>query len=314
MNKNLAMIIGAGAALVLGAHLAFSAENVDQAISLSGGTAVAFAKAPTPSASSEPIHIVFEKKNTVSLRTPFTDSFVDDLKGQLLAIDQTLGKGERIKLYLNTPGGSIGAGESLIDTIAGLNHPVDIVVQFAASMGFMTTESNRGNRYVLGSGTLMAHRAYMGIEGQVPGQFDERARFNEEDIKALETIAATRIGRTHDDYANLVKNEYWVTGERAVAAKTADAVVTATCSKDLEGTYTQTLQTMFGPVLIEWANCPLIDSPVDVRLGGEELYLKDPLQVSQANLLLQNIRTVLSDPRSMIDNVTLENSFFPHVK
>jgi len=308
MNKNLAMIIGAGAALVLGAHLALSATpNVDSAIAT-----VPEAKS-SPKAAKPTAHIVFEKKNTVSLRVPFTQSFVDDLKAQLIATSNALPAGEPIYLYLSTPGGSITAGESLIDTIAGLPNPVYTVVNFAASMGFMTTESVKGTRYILPSGTLMAHRAFMGIEGQVPGQFDERARFNEEDIRDIETNVAARIGLNHAQYAEKIKNEYWVTGERAVEAGAADQVATATCSSDLTGTYTQTLETFFGPVAIEWANCPLINSPVSVHLASGSLLFNET-DLQNADKLVSSIRTALEDPRNMIDNVTLQNAFTSNAK
>jgi ATP-dependent Clp protease, protease subunit len=304
MNKNLAMVIGAGAALVLGAHLALSAtSNVG-----ASPEAKLVTKEKKPTA-----HIVFEKKNTVALRTPFTDSFVDDLKSQLIAVSNALPAGEPIYLYLSTPGGSISAGESLIDTIAGLPNPVYTVVSFAASMGFLTTEAVQGTRYILPSGTLMAHRAFMGVEGQVPGQFDERARFNEEDIRAIETGAAARLGLTHAEYSDKIKNEYWVTGERAVAAGAADQVATATCSSDLSGTHTQNMDTVFGPVAIEWENCPLISSPVSIHLASVSLLAND-IDLQNANKLVNTLRTALANPRNMIDNVTLQNAFVSNVK
>ena len=298
MNKNLTMTVLAGAALVLGAHLAFSDAKTEQR------------KAPKPKKPTA--HIVLEKKNTVSFRTPFEASFVDDAKAQLIALDQSLPEGEHIFLYLRTPGGEIDKGDSLIDTIAGLSHTVDTITDFAASMGYMTVQSVKGSRYILPSGTLMAHRAYMGVEGQTPGQFDERVKFFEDGFKDLETTVASRIGKDHASYSDMVKNEYWVTGEKAVAAGSADQVATVSCSADLNGTYTQVLSTSFGDINIEWANCPLISSPRSIALAGGTSVLNEALATRQTEYI-NAISQVLNNPRSLTNTTILNKMFSKNV-
>jgi ATP-dependent protease ClpP protease subunit len=214
-------------------------------------------------------HITLEAKNTASLREEFDGGSVDAVKSKLIELDQTLGPKEELYLYLNTPGGSIIAGNELIDVTKGLKHKVNVIVNFAASMGYMTTQAITGKRYITGSGVLMAHRAYVGTEGNSPGNFEQRVAFNQTLIKNLETIASSRVGLSLDDYRGKVREEYWVTGgSEAVKQKQADEVVNVACSSDLNGTTVETVYTMFGPIGIVWANCPLISQPVGLDFSA----------------------------------------------
>lgn len=213
-------------------------------------------------------HITLEAKNTVSLREEFTASSVDAVKSKLIDLDQTLGPKEEIYLYQNTPGGNILAGSELIDVIRGLKHKVNVIDAFAASMGYMLTQATTGKRYVTPSGILMAHRAYVGTEGNSPGSFEVRVGFYKNMITNLELTASARTSTSLKDYQDKVREEYWVMGEQSVKEKQADEVVTVSCSADLSGTTTETLQTMFGPVGIVWANCPLISEPVAIDFAS----------------------------------------------
>ena len=74
-----------------------------------------------------------------------------------------------IKIYINSPGGSITAGFAIYDTI---NHiPCDvqtIAIGMAASMGaFLLSSGTKGKRYALPNSEIMIHQPSGGSQGQV---------------------------------------------------------------------------------------------------------------------------------------------------
>lgn len=278
------MVIMAAAAMVLGANRAFSDEIK---------------------------HITLEAKNTVSLREEFTSGTVNTLKGKLIQVDQNLGPKEEIYLYLDSPGGEILAGTKLIEVIRGLRHKVNVVANFAASMAYLTTQAATGKRYITTTGSLMAHRAYLGAEGFSPGNFETRAAYYHTIIGGLSAMAATRTGITAEDYETKVREEYWVVGAKAVADKQADEVVTASCSSDLNGVSTETLYTMFGPVGIVWANCPLVSEPLGLDFSGVRADISNQAKIDEfENVIMQS----LMHKNELVHNAVLEQNFLNYVK
>jgi ATP-dependent Clp protease protease subunit len=249
--------------------------------------------------------ILLEKKNTVSLREEFTQSSVDTVKQALIALDHTLPSNEFINLYLNTPGGDVVAGNSLNDVIKGLKHKVNVIVEFAASMGYITTQATTGKRYITNSGVLMAHRAYVGVQGQTPGEVNVRLAFYEDMTNRLAAMAASRTGVTTQQYQNKVVKEYWVEGDAAIKDKQADEVVNVQCAANLKGTSGETIYTFFGPIEVEWDNCPLISSPVSINIPRNELGYSE-LEYQNFNRSVQDMLTKskfdIVDDKSLIDN------------
>jgi ATP-dependent Clp protease protease subunit len=250
-------------------------------------------------------NLVLEKRNTIAFRMPVTGSTVKDVQLQLLKLDASLGKGEPIYLYLDTPGGSITAGQELITTVRGLKHEVKTITNFAASMGYIFVQ-NLGERLILPNGTLMSHRAFIsGMEGQMPGEFNTRTAYWNQRVSEIENACAERVKMTHENYNKLVKDEYWVDGAAAVAANHADAVVNVSCGPDLQSEETQTLQTIFGAINVVWSTCPLISSPVRVEFGDSLLFTTDTTQTA----FKKTVYDVLYNKRSFVDDVVVRNNF-----
>ena len=65
-----------------------------------------------------------------------------------------------IKLYINSPGGSVSAGLAIYDTMQYISAPVHtFCLGMAASMGsLLLAGGERGHRYALKHGTVMIHR------------------------------------------------------------------------------------------------------------------------------------------------------------
>lgn len=213
-------------------------------------------------------NIQLSKSNLLVFRGQVDGLSVGKAQNALLEMHKNLPKGKPIYMVLDTPGGDIVAGNQLIDTAHSLGRPVHSITIFAASMGFAFAQ-RLDKRYILPSGTLMAHRARVGgVEGQIPGEFITAAATLYNLVLGMEKLNAARMGISMDAYTSLVKDEYWVDGEEAVRQGVADATAKITCDSSLNGSSSETVDTFFGPISLEWANCPAVTQPLGFKIEG----------------------------------------------
>jgi len=212
--------------------------------------------------------IELSKSNSLVFRGEVDGLSVSKAQQALLNLDKKLAKGLPIYLVLDTPGGDIMAGNQLIDTAKSINRPIHTITIFAASMGFNIVQ-RLNNRYILPSGTLMAHRARVGgVGGQIPGEFITAAATLYNLVLRMENQNASRLGINMDSYTSLVKDEYWVDGEDSVRQNAADSLAYITCDSSLSGSSKEIMNTFFGPIELEWSNCPAVTQPLGFSMGG----------------------------------------------
>lgn len=256
------------------------------------------------------VRIELHKNNTLSFRDVVTASSVTSIEQQAMKLSAELKKDEPLYLFLSTPGGSVEAGQDMISFLQSLPREVKTITSFAASMGFITVQ-NLGERLITSNGTLMSHRARGGVEGQIPGELNVRAKFWTDLLAAEDAKIAARVGMPVKDYQNLIINEYWTAGELAVQAKMADRVVKVTCGKDLDGTNDQTYQTLFGPVQVTWSDCPLLTSPVKINFGGMISSYENLKEVEQ---IKSSILSVYNNRNEYLTNSQVKSVFDKYVK
>lgn len=232
--------------------------------------------------------IVLSKDNTVNLRMPIMGDTAKDIQVQLMKADRNLGSGEPIYLTLYSPGGSVSDGEHIIETAKGLDHQVDTISIFSASMSFILSQY-MGKRYVLDSGVMMSHRASAnGLSGQIPGNLVTRVLGLLTSLGQIDAHVASRAGMRTPAYQALIANELWMRGQRAVDLKFADEVVTVTCDESLQGgEEPQLVDTGFFLVKVVWAKCPLITEPLSAVMAKtkEPVDFKELLRVYTWNRL-----------------------------
>jgi ATP-dependent protease ClpP protease subunit len=238
--------------------------------------------------------IAFERKeitlnssNSVVFNQPVREEYVAKKLLEIAFKSAKLSSTQPIYLVLDTPGGSVSDGNHFIDFVKALKRPVHTVVIFAASMGYQITQE-LGNRYILPSGMLMSHRgAVSGLSGQVPGELNARLGMLEAVLDGMNERAAKRVGMSKEAYQSAIINELWIGGDNAVAKGHADFVTSAKCDSSLDGTYTEEFATIFGPVEVEFSNCPLISGPVGFKLSGKAV-LKGSKAMVEINKILNN--------------------------
>lgn len=143
-----------------------------------------------------------------------------------------------IKLYINSPGGSVTAGLAIYDTMQFVKAPVHTMVMGqAASMGsFLAQAGAAGHRYVLPESRTMIHRVSSGTRGtsgsvHVQELEFEDARRHFEESKRLNTrltelyVHHNTVGKTYEELFETMKFDTFLSAQEAVANGLADTVV-----------------------------------------------------------------------------------------
>ncbi len=95
------------------------------------------------------------------------DSLANSVIAQLLFLASKDPKKD-IKLYINTPGGSVTAGLAIYDTMQYIECPISTVcVGLAGSMGaVLLAAGSKGKRFTLPNSEILLHQVAGGVRGQ----------------------------------------------------------------------------------------------------------------------------------------------------
>lgn len=107
------------------------------------------------------------KERIIFLGTPVTNDVSNAIIAQLLFLESQDSEKD-IKLYINSPGGSVTAGLAMYDTMQYIKPDVStICVGMAASMGAVLLAAGaKGKRFALPNSEVMIHQVMGGAEGQ----------------------------------------------------------------------------------------------------------------------------------------------------
>jgi len=107
------------------------------------------------------------KERIIFLAGPITDPVANTVIAQLLFLEHEDPKKD-IKLYVNTPGGSVTAGLAVYDTMQYVKPDIQtICIGLAASMGaVLLAAGKKGKRFALPNSEILLHQVMGGAEGQ----------------------------------------------------------------------------------------------------------------------------------------------------
>ncbi len=107
------------------------------------------------------------KDRIIFLGTAIDNNVANSIIAQMLFLESQDNEKD-IKLYINSPGGSVTAGLAIYDTMQYIKSDVQtICVGLAASMGaFLLTAGQKGKRFALPNSEIMIHQVLGGVEGQ----------------------------------------------------------------------------------------------------------------------------------------------------
>ena len=107
------------------------------------------------------------KERIIFLSGPINDGVANTVIAQLIFLEHEDPKKD-IKLYINSPGGSVTAGLAIYDTMQYIKPDVStICVGIAASMGaVLLLAGKKGKRIALPNSEILLHQVMGGVEGQ----------------------------------------------------------------------------------------------------------------------------------------------------
>ncbi len=143
------------------------------------------------------------------------DNVANIVIAQLLFLENEDPKKE-IKLYINSPGGSVTAAMAIYDTMNHVKPDVSTVcVGIAASAAAVLLSSGaKGKRYCLPNSEVMIHQVMGGVEGQasdiaITAKHILRTKDN------LNKILAKNTGKTAQQVEKDSDRDYYMTAEEA---------------------------------------------------------------------------------------------------
>ncbi|MBI2099304.1 ATP-dependent Clp endopeptidase proteolytic subunit ClpP [Candidatus Uhrbacteria bacterium] len=165
------------------------------------------------------------KDRIIFLGDGIEDGVANTIIAQMLFLESQ-DKEKDIKLYINSPGGSVTAGMAIYDTMQYIKSPVStICIGMAASMAaVLLSAGEKGKRFILPNSEVMIHQVMGGVEGQA---IDIKIRA-ERIIKMkdrLNQILSKHTGQPVDKVEKDTDRDYFMSPTEAVKYGLVDKVI-----------------------------------------------------------------------------------------
>ena len=165
------------------------------------------------------------KERIIFLGEPIDDAVVNTVIAQLLFLDAENNKDD-IKLYINSPGGSVTSALALYDTIQHVKADISTICigQAASAAAVLLAAGKKGKRLSLPNSRVLIHQVMGGAEGQ---QKDIVIAANEiTRIKnQLNQILSKHTGQSIKTIEADTDRDFWMTAEEAKKYGIIDKII-----------------------------------------------------------------------------------------
>ena len=133
-----------------------------------------------------------------------------------------------IRLYINSPGGSVTAGMAIYDTMRYIKCDVATVcIGMAASMGaFLLAGGAKGKRYALPNAEIMIHQPLGGTQGQAT-EIEIAAKHILKTKEKLNRMLAENTGRDYETLCADTERDNWKSAEEALEYGLIDKILSS---------------------------------------------------------------------------------------
>lgn len=161
----------------------------------------------------------------IFLGTGINSDVANIINAQLLYLDSI--SEEDITLNVNSPGGSVIDGLSILDTINYISSEVStITIGMAASMGSIIASSGtKGKRFILPHGKFLLHQPMGGVRGQaseIEIEYKEIQKHKEE----LYKILSENTGQPYEKIWKDADRDFWLTAQESLEYGLVDKIIT----------------------------------------------------------------------------------------
>jgi len=165
------------------------------------------------------------KDRIIFLGDTISDPLANTVIAQFLLLESQ-NQSKDIKLYINSPGGSVTAGLAIYDTIQYIKAPVEtICIGTAASMAaVLLSAGSKGKRFALPNAEIMIHQVMGGAEGQA-SDVKIRAEHILKMKDKLNKIIAQHTGQGLDKIEKDTDRDYFMSAEEAKKYGIIDKII-----------------------------------------------------------------------------------------
>jgi ATP-dependent protease ClpP protease subunit len=176
------------------------------------------------------LNIHLNASNLVILKGPIDSDSMAHLKQQIYELPSR----EHVVLYIDSPGGSVMAGNDFLqamNTLKANGTVFTAVANRAASMAFILLQ-NCNNRYILENSILMQHSISLMLWNDL-----EKAQSYLKLVDSIKTslvrMQAERMGMAPADFLSKTLQDWWFYQDEAIQSHAADRQVTISCDASL---------------------------------------------------------------------------------
>jgi len=165
------------------------------------------------------------KERIIFLGGPINDPMANTVIAQLLFLEHEDSKKD-IKLYLNSPGGSVTAGLAIYDAMQYVKPDVSTVcVGMAASMGAVLLAAGaKGKRVALPNSEVLLHQVMGAGEGQAV-EIEIAARHIVKIKDRLNQLLAKHTGQQLSKIEKDTDRDFWMTAQEAKDYGLIDTII-----------------------------------------------------------------------------------------
>lgn len=162
----------------------------------------------------------------IFLGAPIYDDAANIIQAQLLFLEAADAEKD-VRLYINSPGGSVSAGLAIYDTMQLISPDVATVCAgMAASMGaVLLTAGAAGKRSALPHSRVMIHQPLGGVQGQA-SDIEITAREIMRTKRELYDILSFHSGVSVEQIERDADRDYWLSAQEACDYGLIDSVIT----------------------------------------------------------------------------------------
>lgn len=165
------------------------------------------------------------KERIIFLAGPISDAVANTVIAQFLFLEHEDPKKD-IKLYVNTPGGSVTAGLAIYDTMQYIKPDIStICIGMAASMGaVLLAAGKKGKRFALPSSEILLHQVMGGAQGQAT-EIEITARQIIKIKERLNQLLAKHTGQSLTKIEKDTDRDFYLSAQDAKAYGIIDDIV-----------------------------------------------------------------------------------------
>lgn len=165
------------------------------------------------------------KDRIIFVGSPIDDGVANAIIAQLLFLESDNQKDD-IKMYINSPGGSVSAALAIYDTMQYVKPEIQtICIGMAASAAaLLLSAGKKGKRMVLPNSEVMIHQVLGGASGQAT-DIDIHARHILKTRDRLNKILAKHTGQKLQKIEKDTERDYFMSAEEAVQYGIVDKVI-----------------------------------------------------------------------------------------